>query len=225
MSSVPTPTQYPTEPVPIDHDPYEDVGSFIQIFDTRKITALSDHEFFSAPFKELCPSGDCVKDCKRLGRLFEGVPDGVDMDGSTYGRADSDERVTLFGICSNLARAAERAPMDNVTSAARDYFPVVDPTNNDLSMVTSNIASCFASTCDLTREPDKCKDACSLDNFLASPSQLNFNSDNSNTGALACVSRLCDNTCGLPYADQDVLGIGVSLLGGETRAGLTTSRS
>lgn len=204
------PEQYQTDPVPVGSDPYQELASFIQIFDTSNITALSDDEFLAAPFNELCPSGDCVEDCRDLARLFQAVPDGVDAGASTYGRPGSDQRVTLFSVCTNMARAASIVPLSSAAESVKGYFPAESLAADNVTMVTSGIASCFASTCGLTREPAKCQDACSLDNLLASSSQLNFNLQSNNTGALACVSRLCDNTCGLPYADQDVLGIGVS---------------
>ncbi|TQW00943.1 hypothetical protein IF1G_00874 [Cordyceps javanica] len=202
-------SSYPTAPQPIDSDPYQDIKDFIQIYDTNNLTVISNDDFFSAPFREYCPSGDCMKDCQNMTRVFASLPGGVQSDARTYGRPRSKNAVSLFGVCTNLDHITEVLPTYKHMDKARGFFSVNPSAKTNISRVTSKVASCYASTCDLTREPDKCKEACAIDNFLAQPTRLNFNLQNNNTGAMACISRLCDNTCGLPYANQDVLGIGV----------------
>ncbi|KAJ3493419.1 hypothetical protein NLG97_g4740 [Lecanicillium saksenae] len=202
-------TQYPTAPQPIDQDQYHDIKEFIQIYDTKNLTVISNDDFFSAPFAEYCPSGDCMKDCQNMTRVFASIPSSVKSDARDYGRPKSNTSVSLFGVCINLDHITSVLPTYKDMDKAKAYFNVNPSAKPNITKVTSKIASCYASTCDLTREPDKCKEACAMDNFLAEPTRLNFNLNNNNTGALACISRLCDNTCGLPYANQDVLGIGV----------------
>lgn len=209
-------TKYPTAPLPIDNDEYQDIKDFIQIYDTKNLTVISNDEFFSAPFDQYCPSGDCMKDCQNMTRVFASLPSSVKSDARDYGRPKSNASVSLFGICTNLEHVTAVLPTYKHMDKARGYFNVNPSAKVNITKTSNKIASCYASTCDLTREPDKCKDACAIDNFLADPTRLNFNLNNNNTGALACISRLCDNTCGLPYANQDVLGIGVCDLAPES---------
>lgn len=211
------PLTYPTAPVPIDNDPYLGINKFVEIFDDTKLTAIDNDEFLSAPLHEICPSGNCIKDCQSMSRVFDALPSGIKADPKTYGRPNGSYKITLFGICSNLEQATVVIPYNKQSKALAPFFNIsgnigLQPSSprSDVIMATTKIASCFASTCDLTRESDKCKEACAIDNFLATPSRFNFNLNNSNTGSLACISRLCGNTCGLPYANTDVLGIGVS---------------
>lgn len=202
-------SRYPTAPQPIDKDDYKDISEFLQIYDTKNLTVISNDDFFSAPLDQFCPSGDCMKDCQDMERVFSALPSGVKADALTYGRPNSNTSVSLFGICTNLDHVTTVLPTYKKMDKVGSFFNVTKGARPNITRTTAKIASCYASTCDLTREPDKCKEACAMDNFLAGPDRLNFNLQNNNTGAMACISRLCDNTCGLPYANQDVLGIGV----------------
>ncbi len=204
------PQTYETKPMPIDNDEYKGVDKFVGIYDTSNLTVISNDDFLAAPFDKLCPSGDCIKDCQNMTRVFQALPSGIQTDRQTYGRKDGDYPITLFGICTNLAQAGLIVPLSDKSKELKGLFQTAGSGDTNVTKVTNKIASCYASTCDITREPHKCKEACAVDNFLGSPARLNFNFENNNTGSLACISRLCDNTCGLPYANQDVLGVGVS---------------
>lgn len=178
------------------------VPNYVQIFDDTKVSIIEDDEFRAANFFKLCPSQNCVHDCKNLTRVFQAVPDGVDIEPDKYGRPDAENSVTFFGVCTNLNRATGLSDPPIMF-----FFP--NTQEDDVIDITSKIATCFASTCDLTREPDKCQKACAMDNVQARPGDLNFNLEESNAGVLICVKTLCESTCGLPYVNQDVFGPGV----------------
>jgi hypothetical protein len=201
---------YELKPMPIDTDEYRGVDKIVGIYDTANLTVINDEDFLAAPFDRLCPSGDCIMDCQNMTRVFQALPSGIQADRQTYGRKGGNSSITLFGVCTNLGQASSIIPSSSQNKILEPFFRTKDSTSTNVTKVTTKIASCYASTCDLTREPYKCKEACAVDNFLGNPSRLNFNFANNNTGSLACISRLCDNTCGLPYANQDVLGVGVS---------------
>lgn len=112
--------------------------------------------------------------------------------------------MTLFGTCSNLAFATNFA-----VAEGNFYFTPHISTNDsrDLFKIAANMASCFAATCEQTRKPTVCAEACSASQLL--PSSMAFDYDQE-SGFLNCVLRLCDNTCSLTYVTQDVLGSGVS---------------
>ncbi|KAK0631174.1 hypothetical protein B0T17DRAFT_530312 [Bombardia bombarda] len=197
--------------------------TFVQLFDKTRHAYYSIHsdQFLSTNFSELCPSGSCITDCQDYPRLFSSIPSGIDESASVYGRLDpvtGKLDVTFFGICSNLGNATLLALAQDPSSAVYAAFlgsnaitaGVAESSanvNNDVVRVASSIATCFASTCEQTRDPNVCRNACSAQQLLGAAEIGSSLDIRGNMGV--CVQQLCDNTCGLPYADQDVLGIGV----------------
>lgn len=113
-------------------------------------------------------------------RVFGSVPSGVKSDPSTYGRPNSNTSVSLFGLCTNLDQVTAVLPTYKHMGKVRSFFNVSQGARPNITRATAKIASCYASTCDLTREPHTCKEACAMDNFLAGPERLNFNLNNNN---------------------------------------------
>ena len=201
--SVPTSTSVPSSDF-----------TFVELFDKSESAYYSIHEdqFLNASFSSLCPSGNCITDCLDYPRLFSAVPSGIDQDVSTYGRPDANNKleVTLFGVCSNLGNATALALSQSPASGIHGVFAAPNGSasiTDQITRVASTIASCFEATCGQTRDPATCHTSCASAQLLqagAEGSSLNIGRN-----MLACASMLCENTCGLPYANQDVLGIGV----------------
>ncbi|KZL79429.1 hypothetical protein CI238_01330 [Colletotrichum incanum] len=160
-------------------------------------------QLLSTSFDDMCPLGNCISDCSNISRVFQAVPDGIIADPQQYGRLDSNMKseVTLFSMCSNLDYASNLAEVEKSSSFAT-HFSVNH--SGELSTIASRMTTCFATTCEQTRNPALCATACSASNLLSSPTTFDYNK-----GLPDCVIRLCDSTCSLPYVDPDVLGIGV----------------
>ncbi|KAH8896418.1 hypothetical protein GQ53DRAFT_761324 [Thozetella sp. PMI_491] len=126
-----------------------------------------------------------------------------------YGRPNSSGGlgVTLFGLCANLEAAVALAQTKgNKTLAA--FFGGSDPQaiTDPVTQVATRIADCLYDTCSDSRSPESCSPYCSLNALLNN----DMNTLNLNGSMLACARGLCKSPYVLPYADQDVLGVGVA---------------
>lgn len=132
--------------------------------------------------------------------MFQAIPDGINADPEKYGRPNSVNKsdVTLFGTCSILGYATSLESNDSFAA----YFSTSDTT--ELSTIALNIATCFATTCEQTRKPADCIEACTASKTLLNPEALDYKNS-----LMLCIDKLCSNTCSLPYVDPDVLGIRV----------------
>ncbi|KAG8156496.1 hypothetical protein KVR01_013600 [Diaporthe batatas] len=117
---------------------------------------------------------------------------------------EQDIPVTLFGICSNLANATESATRNSDERTASFFPRTVAQLSNDGDLLAANLTTCLATTCEMTRRPSECFDYCGPENLLKSPTEFDFSA-----GLFTCAQKLCSNTCGLPFANQDVFGSGV----------------
>lgn len=193
-----------TSTAPAAYTPY----AFAQMIDNTPpdfFYQVTEDQLLSTPFDDLCPSGNCIADCKNVSRVFQGVPDGLKVEAELYGRLDENNRtdVTLFGTCSNLQYASIVAEAYENSTLGK-YFSATSA-EDDIALITSKMTTCFATTCEETRNPALCANACSATSLMASSTAFDFS-----RGVPDCVLRLCDSTCALPYVDPDVLGIGVS---------------
>lgn len=171
--------------------------TFLQLHG-QNLTQFTEEHFLRANFSQICPSQNCFTDCNNLTQVFTASP------GNSTGIAVSDLPVTLFGVCSNLANATASVE-DSDDPVLKSYFqsPSADP-DNDIGLIISNLTMCLVDTCFDTRNSSECN-YCRPDYLLESQKTLAIYPGVSN-----CTSQLCQSTCGLPYADQDVFGIGVS---------------
>lgn len=175
--------------------------TFIELHDDKKIFPLREDHFLRSDFAQICAAHDCQADCFNMTRVFSA---------SQYALANStdgyevDIPVTLFGICSNLANATESAARNGNESTASFFPRPVAEISNDSDLLAANLTTCLATTCEMTRRPSECVDYCGPESLLQSPTEFDFGS-----GLFRCANKLCSNTCGLPFADQDVFGIGV----------------
>lgn len=151
------------------------------------ITQIAWTDLDGFPYETLCqPSGNCAEECLNTTRLYAGHPTDVVLhNGNNF---------TLFEICSNLG---DLSYYNNTA--------VGDPSDQDLLKISANLGSCLPSTCETSRKPQDCSPACSLNGIFDGTVV------SSSAHVWGCMVMLCANTCGLPYLDADVMGVGVSL--------------
>jgi hypothetical protein len=180
-------------------------ASYAQIVNPGKVGYISWAGLNDANFEALCPSGDCVRDCQNYPRLFEEVPSLIPDSFQTYGKSINNQtgfpNTTLFGVCSNLDNIYDAISTQVVNDAVGAYFP--QSSRNGIVQVSSSLATCLTSTCDASREPQNCIAACNMTLLYSTGATTNL------TAVAGCLKLLCGNTCGLPYANQDIMGVGV----------------
>ncbi len=184
--------------------PYPTISvSYAQIVSPGTVANIPWSNLANADFDALCPSHDCVQDCQNYTRLFEEVPYLLNNTFQTYGKSFSGQPpdTTLFGVCSNLANVYTGISEAVAPQALASYFPL--QSQQEIVQVSSSLASCLTSTCDASREPQNCVAACNMPMLYSNGTTTNL------TAVTACLSMICGNTCGLPYANQDVMGVGV----------------
>lgn len=176
----------------------------IQDKNESEIFPITESQFLEANFSQICPSQNCTHDCRNMSLVFNASP-----AGPTTGSSDSidiDVPVTLFGICSNMANASDSAERSG-NARVQSFFAGVANDTNTFASITSDLTTCLSTSCDKTRKPSECVAICRPDYLLADGStNLGFESQH---GLYQCAKQLCSSTCGLPYANQDVFGIGV----------------
>lgn len=140
-------------------------------------------------------------------RVFQAFPDGLTADEADYGQARADGQlpdITLFGICSNMPALSELATANSGSDPAfAAYFPTTNAAAA-LHNISNDLSLCFVETCQQTRDPSQCTNECSIDVLQSSADSLNIQA-----GAYPCLFKLCNSSCGLPYANQDVFGVGL----------------
>lgn len=175
--------------------------TFIELHNDKDIFPLREEHFLRSDFEEICATNDCQADCFNMTRVFSASQQALADSTDGYER---DIPVTLFGICSNLANATESVTRNGDERMASFFPRPLAQISNDSDLLAANLTTCLATTCEMTRRPSECFDYCGPENLLQSPTEFDFSS-----GLFRCANKLCSNTCGLPFADQDVFGIGV----------------
>lgn len=175
--------------------------TFIELHNGKEIFPLREDHFLSSDFNQICVTDDCQADCFNMARVFRASQHALGDSTDGY---EVDIPVTLFVICSNLANATESIIRNGDESTASFFPRPLSQISNDSDLLVANLSTCLATTCEMTRSPSECVDYCGPENLLQSPTTFDFGS-----GLFRCASKLCSNTCGLPFANQDVFGIGV----------------
>ena len=194
--------------------------TFYQTHDGSYIDSITESQFLAASFPQLChsPTGRCLQDCLNHTRLFQAVPDFIDATVHDYGQphggnADN-ASVTLFGLCTNFLEAHklvnESSPNDPKFAPVRPFFAMdkgILGVDDPFRRVALGVAACVSDTCSQTRHPSQCRADCGLESLLKNDIRaIEWEPEG---GMLNCTRRLCGSAQVLPYANQDVLGIGV----------------
>ncbi|PVH72563.1 hypothetical protein DL98DRAFT_610491 [Cadophora sp. DSE1049] len=184
--------------------------TFHQTHTSDRWDFISETQFLAAPFAQLCPSKNCIDDCRNYTRIFQTVPDYVEATVHDYGQPDKSGKVniTVFGLCTNLVSAARLAKADG-NQTVKSFFTPGTQTNvvsDPYRQAAIGIAACLSDTCGRTRYPARCAMGCSIRQLLTNNTDA-FDWEH----AMLCSRQLCKPSYVLPYANQDVLGIGVLL--------------
>lgn len=185
------------DPSPTYSPVREDPPSLYPHFDPQALFTTNNKEWDELSgdfFQELCqPSGDCAIECRNSTRLFEGrQSDVVEHNGMN---------ITFFEICSNLGYLSLYDASVEAVSASANI------SDRTLLQISADIGGCLASSCETSRKPWECSESCSV-------AQIYGGSVGTHNSPMTwhCLSALCSSTCGMPYMNADVMGIGVRSL-------------
>jgi len=151
--------------------------------------------------QKACQSDNCMVDCQNSTVLYSSL-----VQTNLFGNGQGP--VTRYAACVNVPaifRSLSQGVLSpNFTSSARQYIPT-NTTEDSLQNITSTVTDCLSSTCRNSRNSDLC-----YDNYC-SPVKLLANDTTPNITAInGCLNQLCyGGFSSLPYADADVIGIGV----------------
>ena len=149
-----------------------------------------------------CLTGNCENNCDPR-KLYNSA---LQQNGSGSGVMP----ILKYSACANIPSIASYANQvgvlsQNITESIQKFiFP--HTTEESLQYVTSSVTDCISSTCRASRNSTFCYTG------YCSPVKLLQNNTLPNLeGINACLNTLCNNTVkALPWADADVIGIGVS---------------
>jgi len=150
-----------------------------------------------------CQSDHCVADCQNARILYSSLVQ-TNLNGS--GQVPIARYAACVNVPAIFRSLSQGALTPNFSSAAQQYVST-NITENSLQNITSTVTDCLSSTCRNSRNSDLC-----YDNYC-SPVKLLANSTTPNITAInGCLNQLCySGFSALPYADADVVGIGVGV--------------
>ena len=149
-----------------------------------------------------CLTGNCMNNCDPR-KLYNSA---LQQNGTGNGVMP----ILKYSACVNIPSIASYANQrgvlsPDITESIKKYiFPYTN--EESLQYVTSAVTDCISSTCRESRNSTFCyTDYCSPVKLLQNNTSPNLEAIN------ACLNVLCNNTVkALPWADADVIGIGVS---------------
>ena len=171
-----------------------------------KLSCLSLSQFATSNFDQLCPSGNCLEACEDLERLYGVVPPGMQVQADNFGLPTRiPDMVTLYGIClgyANISRALDGGFIPQKEAGVlRPLFP--SNAEDDLQRVSNGASHCLSETCEKSANRSGCAWDCS-------PARILLNSTTPRlSGPYQCLKTICEGSAGLPFANQDVVGVGV----------------
>ncbi len=148
-----------------------------------------------------CQSDHCMADCQNATVLYSSLVQ-TNLSGNGQGP------IARYAACVNVPAIfrslSQGALSSNFSSSAQQYIPT-NVTEDNLQNITSTVTDCLSSTCRNSRNSGHC-----YDNYC-SPVKLLANDTTPNITAInGCLNQLCHSGfSALPYADADVVGIGV----------------
>lgn len=150
-----------------------------------------------------CQKRSCLAGCQRPDQLYRSLGQD-DLTGNNQAV------VQRYLSCANLPAIVSYSNQSLLSpnlSSSIGSFITPNPTVEDLQGVTLAVTQCLTSTCRNARNTTSCRDPCSSVNLLTNNTSPNIQ------GLNECLHTLCNgNYSSLPYADADVIGIGVSRL-------------
>ena len=151
-----------------------------------------------------CLTGNCVNNCDPR-KLYNSA---LQQNGTGNGKMPFLKYMACANIPSIASYGNQGVLSQNITKSIQKFiFP--NTTEDSLQYVTSAVTDCISSTCRNSRNSTFCyTDYCSPVKLLRNDTSPNLEAINT------CLKTLCDNTVkALPWADADVIGIGVGGFG------------
>ncbi len=171
----------------------------------KDVRCVSSAQFAAQPFDQLCSSGDCWTDCRDLEILYASLSGGIAIANQTaYGTPPN---ITLWPLCAGLANITQALQDEIAPKVEADKFRsfFTNSTQEKLRAVATTSTQCWTDTCAKARHPDNCTDSCTAVNLLEKRTVTQL------AGTRECIRSLCLNITGLPFGNQDIVGIGLSL--------------
>jgi hypothetical protein len=166
--------------------------------DSRTCRRFVSHEI--PILRSVCKNVDCLVCCSDPKSIF-----GSSLEET--GNGSGVLTIRHFRICSNfpyLAASLNQSALDPaISSQVQNYVPR-DASNDALKSITFAVTDCLTATCRNAREPEHCRHPCSGVNLLVNSTTPSL------SGLNECMNLLCSgNETSLPFADADIVGIGV----------------
>jgi hypothetical protein len=173
------------------------------------LTSSTCQDAFYSPRNILslgCREGaqNCLQDCSDTELLYSSL---VQENGTGTGSW----AISRYQACVNLPSIARQSQFQQLPSNISDVVAQYIPSNiseSRIQNISSAVTDCLSSTCRNSRGRNNCY------NNYCSPVKLLSNSSSPNVTAVnECLNYLCSNPYqSLPYADPDIVGIGVIIL-------------
>lgn len=155
-------------------------------------------------FSSGCNNGNCISKCLNPKFLYGSES----QDDASTGNGQAP--IQRFRTCTNvpaMARFAAQGSLSEEIAVLVSQHVPFNASAASLRNVTSLVTECLTQTCKASRNQRACSGACSAVNMLESSTMPSIG------GVNECLNQLCTGGYdSLPYADADVVGIGVSVI-------------
>lgn len=149
-----------------------------------------------------CLNGDCLKVCSNVSTIYQSLTQIDPYQGNGQGP------IRRYLTCANVPAMAGYLSQDvlgqDISSSIGNH---VSPNASDdaLKNVTLAVTKCLTTTCTYARNKGRCQNSCSSVNMLINSTTPDIQ------GVNECLYSLCKGGYNsLPFADADIVGIGVS---------------
>ena len=150
-----------------------------------------------------CDGGNCISSCQNTKLLYSSEQQDDPYMGN--GRAPIRRYLTCANVPAMAGYLSQHVLEKNVSSTVSRYIPQ-GTTKDDMKAVTLAVTDCLTSTCRNARNKGSCRSSCSAVNLLTNNTSPNLQ------GLDECLNSLCTGGYhSLPWADADVIGIGVCI--------------
>lgn len=162
-----------------------------------------------------CPGPDCAGGCSDVKQIYASR-----LEENLTGNGNLP--IARYMACANLPSistyASQKVLSSNIADAIGQYI-VPNVSTSSLGNVTSAVTDCLSSTCRQSRNSSACYDNyCSPVKLLRNDTSPNLENIN------ACLYQLCSNPVeALPWADADVIGVGVGKFEAHSQSQMTIS--
>lgn len=154
-------------------------------------------------FTQGCRTGNCLRDCQDVAVIYSSITQQDALEGS--GVAPIRRYLTCANVPNMAGYLDQNVLEPNISSQIEKFIP--RNATDELKNVTLAVTECLTATCRNARHPKTCEMQCAGVNLLMNSTTPNV------PGLNQCLGTLCTGGYdSLPFADADVVGIGVSVV-------------